>query len=72
MVEVSKRKEDILSSLADAEQAIQWLRDHLMSVAFRTIDAPAKEELLAKAQEAVSLLEPGIENLKGIMAAIES
>ena len=72
MVELSQRKEDVVSSLADAEQAIQRVRDHLMSVAFRTIDASAKEDLLAKAQEAVSLLEPGVKELKGIIEAIES
>jgi len=72
MVELSQQKEDVVSSLADAEQVIQRMRDHLMSVAFRTIDASAKEELLAKAQEAVSLFEPGVEKLKRIMEAIES
>ncbi len=72
MVEISQRKEDVVSSLADAEQAIQRMRDHLMSVAFRAIDARAKEVLLLNAQEAVSLLGPGVKKLKGIMDAVES
>ena len=72
MVEISQQKEDVVSALADAEQAIQRMRDHLMSVAFRTIDARAKEVLLLNAQEAVSLLGPGVKKLKGIMDAIES
>ncbi len=72
MVEITQQKEDVVSSLADAEQAIQRLRDHLMSVAFRAIDARAKEVLLLNAQEVVSLLGPGVEKLKGIMDAIES
>ena len=72
MVEISQQKEDVVSALADAEQAIQRMRDHLMSVAFRTINASAKEVLLLKAQEAINLLGPGVQKLKGIMDAIES
>ena len=72
MAEISRRKEDVVSSLAKAEQAIQRMRDHLMSAAFRTIEAPAKEELLAEAFEAAALLQPGVEKLAQIMDAIES
>ena len=72
MVEISEQKENVVSALATAEDRIQRMRDHLMSVAFRSIDASAKEDLLAKAQEAVSLVRPGIEKLSEIIDAIES
>ena len=72
MAEISRRKEDVVSSLAKAEHAIQRMRDHLMSAAFRTIEASAKEELLAEAFEAAALLQPGVDKLEQIMDAIES
>ena len=72
MAEISRRKEDVVSSLANAEHAIQRMRDHLMSAAFRTIEAPAKEELLVEAQAAAALLQPGVDKLEQIMDAIES
>ena len=72
MVEIAKKKESIVSSLADAETKIRDLRSYLMSTSFRLIDVSAKEEVLSKAQEASSLLKPGIDKLAEIIGAIES
>jgi len=71
-VEIAKQKEEIVSALADFNDKLQRLQDHLMSSAFRLTSASAKKEMLASVSEAISLLRPGVEKLAEIVAAIES
>lgn len=71
-MEIAEQKERIVSALADANDKLQRLQDHLMSSAFRLTGASAKEEMLANIAEAISVLEPGVEKLAEIVDAIES
>lgn len=72
MVEISQLKEKVLASMADADSTLNDLRDYIMSAAFRTIDSSAKEEILEKAEEAMSLLKPGLDKLTEMVEEIES
>jgi len=71
MVEMSKTKAEVVTALADAEEKIQSLRDYIMSSAFRLVESSAKEELLVKAQDAVSEMQPGIKAISEILQGPE-
>ena len=72
MADISQLKERVVASMADADNTLKHLRDHIMSAGFRTIDSSAKEGLLEKAEEAMSLLKPGLDKLKEMVGEIES
>ncbi|MBN1592362.1 MAG: hypothetical protein JW941_03810 [Candidatus Coatesbacteria bacterium] len=72
MSEISEVKEEVVAALANAEDRIQHMRDHLMSVAFRSNSALAKEYLLQDVKEAMSLMQPGVDKLTEILDEIES
>ena len=70
MVEIARRKEDVLASLANAEEKVRELRDYLMSTAFRLVEASAKVELLDKAEAAASELKPGVGRISKLLDEI--
>ena len=70
MVEIAKRKEDVLASLANAEDKVRDLRDYLMSTAFRLVEASAKDKLLDKTEAAISELKPGIAKISELLDEI--
>jgi len=70
-MEIVKRKERSVSSLARIESRLREVRDVLMSSAFRMIDSEKKETILSEIEEVISQLEAALTRLSAISDRIK-